>query len=484
MSVAAAQENARVGAGRRALVPLGLALLAAALLLDPPGSLAPPAWRCAAIAAVMALWWVSEALPLPVTALLPLAAFPLLGLGSFEATTTAYAHPLVMLFFGGFVVGIAIERHGLHLRLARAMLRVAGDSVRARLGGLMLATALLSMWLNNTSTTLAMLPVALALVPAQGGNNAATARTLLLGVAYAATIGGLATLVGTAPNALLAGYLAQVHGVQVGFAQWLVVGVPVSAVLLVAAWAWLGRPLRGSALPVLAAPAAGTRLDAPQRRVAAVFGLLVLAWLTRPLLARALPELTDAGLAMLAAFALFVLPDGRDPRAGAKHPGRGRTLLTWEDLAALPWGVLILFGGGLALGGAMETSGLAAAIGEALQPALAWPALLALAAVVVTLIVLTEFASNTAIAAAFLPVVGALAAASGAPVALLAVPAGLATSCGFMLPAGTPPNAIVFAGGHVTAAQMARAGIVLNLLAAAVLALLVPPLVRLAGLTG
>lgn len=471
MSVSAAPEGAGGGALRAPLVALGALILAAVMLLDPPGTLAVPAWRCAGVAAVMALWWISEALPLPVTALLPLLVFPALDLGSFEATLAGYAHPLVALFFGGFVLGIAIERHGLHLRLARAVLGVAGDGPARRLGGIMAATAVLSMWLNNTSSTLAMLPVALALVPASMPGADRFARALLLGVAYAATIGGLATLVGTAPNAMLAAYLARVHALHIGFAQWMIIGVPLSAVLLAAAWAWLARPLRGLDLPPTARDAPLAPFSAAQRRVGVVFAAVLALWLARPLLAGSVPWLGDAGIAIGAAFALFVIPDGR-----------GQALLTWSHLARLPWGVLVLFGGGLALGAAMEASGLAGAIGAALGPVLGWPVLLALAAVVVTLIALTEFASNTAIAAAFLPVVGGLALAAGADVALYAIPAGLATSCGFMMPAGTPPNAIVFADGRVSIRDMVRAGFALNVLAAVALVLLVPLLARLAGL--
>jgi sodium-dependent dicarboxylate transporter 2/3/5 len=453
----------------------GPLLFAVVLVLPAPGGFSIAAWQVAALALWMATWWLTEALPLPVTALLPLLVLPVLGVSPLTPVAAQFAHPVVWLFFGGFALSLALERHGLHQRLVAAVLGVTGHGPRAALGGIMLATAGLSLWLNNTSAALAMLPAGRALIgrwPTGDEGAQRFARAVLLGIAYAATLGGLGTLVGTAPNAFLAAFLQDTYGIEIGFARWMLIGMPLAAVLLLASWALLVRQHRLPASdPPLQIALAQPPWTTGERRLAVVFGLLVAAWLLRPLAPWPwAAQLGDAGVAVAAALVLFVMPSGG---------GDTRPLLEWSDLDRLPWGVLVMFGGGLALAEAVSGSGLAQALGGVLTPLTGGPPWLILAAVVGSIILISELASNVAVAAAFLPVVGAFAVAGGGSVLELAIPAGLAASCAFMLPVGTPPNALAFSEGVLSVRDMARAGMYLNLLSWLLLTLAVPPLLRL-----
>jgi len=452
----------------------GPALFGLLLAIPAPAGFPPAAWQVAALTLWMGAWWLTEALPLAVTALLPLLVLPALGVLQFEPVAAQFAHPVVWLFFGGFALSLAIERHGLHQRLVAAVLRVSGQGPRAALGGVMLATAALSMWVNNTSAALAMLPAGRALIdrwPQHDAGAPRFARAVLLGVAYAATLGGLGTLVGTAPNAFLAAFLESRYGIEIGFARWMLIGVPLAGTLLLASW-WL--LIRQHRLPASGPPLGLALAPGPwssgERRLAVVFGLVVAAWLARPLAPWPWAEqLGDAGVAVAGALVLFLMPIG----GGDREP-----LLAWRDVERMPWGVLVMFGGGLALAEAVSASGLAQALGGALGPLANGPAWVILAVVVASIILMSEFASNVAVAAAFLPVVGALAAASGGDIVALVIPAGLAASCAFMLPVGTPPNALAFSQGVLRVRDMARAGLYLNLLAWALLSLTMPPLLR------
>lgn len=458
---------------RRVGLGLGAVLFAALLLLPPPDGLSLPAWRTAAMAVLMAVWWASEALPVAATALLPLVLVPLLGIGDMDAAAAPFANPLIFLFLGGFVLALAMQRWNLHRRIALAVVARSGRRPEGLIAGFMGATAFLSMWVSNTATTMMMLAIAVSVVgvvvraPADAAPAPAPARNfataLMLGIAYAASIGGLATLIGTPPNALLAAFVAERTGTEIGFARWMAVGLPVSLLLLPVAWALLVRlvfPCAGAHTPDVAAIAemrrAMGRPSAAERRVAVVFALAALAWIGRPFLALVPPldRLSDPTIAVAAALALFLIPSGTV---------KGQTLMNWDWARRLPWGTLILFGGGLSLANAVAASGLAAWIGAALGGLAAWPSLLLVAAVAGVVLLLTELTSNTATTATFLPVIAALAAGAGLAPLLLLVPAALAASCAFMLPVATPPNAIVHGSGHVTLPQMVRAGLWLNL---------------------
>ena len=446
----------------------GPALFALVLLLPPPAGLAESGWRTAAVALWMAAWWIGEPIPLPATSLLPLALFPLLGTGSIEESAAPYADPLVFLFLGGFLIALAMERWGLHRRVALRIIRAVGTRPRRIVAGFMGSAAFISMWVSNTATTLLLLPIglsvaALAGTGEEGQRDPAFAPALLIGIAFAASLGGLGTLIGTPPNALTAAFLEETYGVEIGFARWLLVGLPFLVVALPFAYLLLTRwvlPIRLETLPGGRDLIEGEleRLGAVtrgERWVAAVFLLAAVLWTTSPLLEGRVPGLSDAGIAVGAGLLLFVLPV--DLR-------RGLFVLEWRWAERLPWGVLLLFGGGLSLASAIDRSGLAEWMAGRFAGLAEWPLLLLLAAITVVVILFSELASNTATAAAFLPVVGALAVSAGIDPVLLVVPAGLAASGGFMLPVATPPNAIVYGTGRISVPQLARAGVLLDLL--------------------
>jgi sodium-dependent dicarboxylate transporter 2/3/5 len=466
-------------ASRRRLIgmAIGIALFVLMLLLPPPATLSSEGWRVAAVGVLMAVFWVSEALPLPVTALLPLALFPLLGVAGIKAAAAPYANPVIFLFMGGFVVALAMERWQLHERIALFVLRFVGDRMDYLVGGFMVATAALSMWVSNTATTLMMLPIALSIVALykeRAPGNAASGSggqqwfpsALLLSVAYGATAGGMATLVGTPPNAFLAGFMRQTYGVEIGFAQWMKMALPLSILMLVIIW-WLitrvvfrlkGRTIEGAQELISERAERQGAMSTGEVRVAILFVLLAAAWVLRPWLNKLAPGvgLNDTVIAMIAAILAFMIPVDLK---------RGEFLMNWEWAQRLPFGVLILFGGGLTLASAISKSGLASWIGAQLAVVGTMPPVLIVMAMITVLIFLTELTSNTATTAAFLPVVAALAISLGEHPLLLVAPAALAASCAFMLPVATPPNAIVFASGHVSIGQMARAGVLLNVAA-------------------
>lgn len=445
-------------------------------MLPAPAGLTPAAWRTAAVGVLMAVWWVTEAIPIPATALLPLALFPLLGVADIRDAAAPFANPIIYLFLGGFLIARAMEATGLPRRIALGSIRVLGARPRSIVAGVMASCAFLSMWVSNTATALMMLPIGLsliALVPEgeDSDDDAAGERrrfgtALMLGIAYACSIGGMATLIGTPPNAFLAGFMLESYGVTIGFAEWMLFGVPVALVGLPLCYLLLTRvafPIRMRELPGgrelvdREARALGS-MSAAEWRVAVVFTLTAITWMTRPILVEhvgPLAGLSDAGIAMTAALALFLLPSGEPD---------GRRLLDWKLARDTPWGVLILFGGGLSLAAAVESTGLSAWFGTGVGGLSEWPITLLVLVVVAVVILLTELTSNTATAATFLPVLGGIAVGLGRDPLLLAVPAALAASGAFMLPVATPPNAIVYGSGAVRIEDMVRAGVWLNAL--------------------
>jgi sodium-dependent dicarboxylate transporter 2/3/5 len=469
----------------------GLAVFAVINVAPPPADMPAEAWPVAAVAGLMAVWWVSEAIPVPATALLPALLLPALGVRDPVQAAAPYGNPLIFLFLGGFLIAMAVQRWGLHKRLALAMLRRVGTNPHAMVGGFLVVAAALSMWLSNTATSIVLLPVALsvaAMVHRAGTEKtgpdarAALDAALLLAIAYGASIGGLATLIGTPPNALLAGFLLQRTGYSLGFARWMLFALPVTVILLAVAWLVLTRlafrlpsmPLPGARSTIRAELAGLGPVSGPELRVAVVFLTVAGAWLARPAVEGLLPGsavVTDPGIAIAGALALFVLPSGRRP---------GERLLDWPQTRRLPWGVLILFGGGLSLAAAIGETGLATWIANRLTGLEDLPLGAIVTGVTATIVMLTELTSNTATAATFLPLVAELAARLGHDPLVLAIPATLAASCAFMLPVATPPNAIIYGSGRVTMGQMAWAGLWLNVLATAVIvaaALVLLPLV-------
>jgi sodium-dependent dicarboxylate transporter 2/3/5 len=463
---------------RHRLIGLIVGPLAAAVVLASPApdGLSQEGWRTAAVGIWMAIWWMTEALPLAVTAMLPVILFPIVGVRSIEATTPSYAHPLVFLFLGGFLLARAMNVWALDRRLALTVLRSVGSSPPRVIGGLMAVTAFLSMWVSNTATAMVMLPIGLSIATTFANHKdqqaEGVAPALLLGIAYAATIGGMGTIVGTPPNALFAAFMAETYGIEIGFAEWMLIGVPLILVLLPLTWFVLTHvTFRITGLQSLQVTGvtegefvALEPISRAERLVAGVMLLVAASWIFRPLLMTALPwlRLSDAGIAITGALLLFLLPVDLK---------RGRFLLSWKEAAGIRWDVLILFGGGLALAAAIGESDLADWIGIQLIGLQALPVFLLLLAVGALIVFLGELASNTAIAAVFLPVAGATAIGMGEPALLLTLPIALFATLGFMLPVATPPNAVIFGSGVVDMRHMLRAGAILDVVGIIVVAL-------------
>lgn len=434
----------------------GLLLLIAPVFLPAPDGMADAAWLASGLALAMALWWLAEALPLAATALLPLAAAPVLGIADLGDVARSYSHPLIILFLGGFLLAKAIEKSGLHQRLAFTLLGVAGKSPGRVLAAIMLTTAFLSLWISNTASAMVVAPIAGSIAASQS-DRPAFGTALMLGVAFAATIGGMGSLIGTPPNAIFAAYVSTAYSLDVGFAQWAAVGVPVAVILLGLSWLVLARLTPGLDRRELAASFDGRQkaMSIAERRVALIAGLTALAWISRALIEWFFPAivLTDAGIAMLAAMTLFLVPSGN-----------GGQLLDWETAATLRWDVLVLFGGGLALAGILDQTELAAWIGGTIQGLAHLPELLFLLVIAALVVFIGELASNTAMAAIFLPIAGAAATSLNVDPVVFMLPVAFSASIGFMLPVATPPNAIVFANPAVTRSDMLRAGAPLDVI--------------------
>ncbi len=456
----------------------GALLFAVMMVIPAPADMSVLAWRAAAVGVLMATWWITEAIPIAATALLPIVLFPLLGVANVAASTAPFANPVIFLFLGGFIIAIALESCGLHRRLAIGILSVVGTRPANLILGFMVATAFISMWVSNSATVVMMLPMATSVMAlARGsGDSGAEGRAfdiaLLLGLAYAASIGGLGTIIGTPPNALFTGFMSETYGVKIGFLDWMLLGVPTVVLALPFAWVlltkWLFRigshPIAGGEEMLRAERLQLGAISRPEWTVAIIAMLTALAWITSPLIERVIPAVNDTGIAITGALLMFIVPVGMRPF---------RVAITWKQAERVPWSVLILFGGGLSLAAAIQETGLAGWIGGELVALAGWPLLLVIFVLTAVIIFLGELTSNTATAAAFLPVAGSLAVGIGVDPLMLAVPVAMAASCSFMMPVGTPPNAIVYGTGSVPMRQMARAGIWLNLFFMALLPLVV-----------
>lgn len=470
---------------------IGLILgpLIALLMIISGGPSAMPylAWLTAACMAWMAIWWMTEAVPVAVTALLPIVLFPLLGIASIKVATVSYAHPTIYLFLGGFVLALAIERWNLHKRVALSILLATNGDARTLMGGFMVTAALLSMWISNTATSIMLLPMGLAIIAVvsetvtdvSDKNKYNFQTALLLSIAYAATIGGVATLIGTPPNAFMAAFILDNYGIEIGFIEWMAVGLPITIIMLPIAWLVLSRlafsfdfqtSVQTRSKLVQMRDELGP-MSSEEKRVAAVFIMTALSWAFRPVLDNwsMLSGISDTGIAVIAAISLFLIP---------APSTNGERLLDWDATRKLPWGILVLFGGGLSLASAVSSSGLGTAIGEALSLLQTVDMIILVVAVATLIIFLTELTSNLATTATFLPVLGAISLQIGIDPMVLLVPVALAASCAFMLPVATPPNAIVYSSGGISIAQMSRAGLWLNIVGivvvSAVSILLVP----------
>ncbi|MBU3666749.1 MAG: DASS family sodium-coupled anion symporter [Chthoniobacterales bacterium] len=453
----------------------GLAAASALLvffpLASPPEGLSVAGWRTAGVALAMAVLWVTEAIPIPATALLPIVLFPLLGVASVKEAAAPFANPVIYLFMGGFFLALGCQRWRLHQRIALHIIGTTGSRVTRVLGGVMASTAFISMWVSNSATAVMMLPIALSLVALLrehlGDANARATEGLgiamMLGVAYASNIGGMGTLVGTPPNALLAGFISETYGFHIGFGRWMLVGVPLVIVGTVLTHAILVRlclPDRTLDVPGLSGQVRSELsklgpLSRGEIKVASVFLAAAFCWVAQPLFKSFAPGVNDTTIAMGAAILLFCLPVN----------WRERTfVLGWEDVREFPWGVLVLMGGGLSMAEMMDKTGLAAWLGTLTAAWQGFPILLVVLMVTAAIVFLSELASNTATAATFLPVVASVSLGMGQNPLLLAIPATLAASCAFMLPVGTPPNAVAYATGFVPLPRMLRIGLWINFL--------------------
>ena len=448
---------------------IGIFLFFTIFFLPSPSGLTESAWLVSAVAVLMVTWWATEAIPIPVTSLLPLALFPILGVTSIETAALPYANKNIYLFLGGFLIALSIERSGLHKRLALIMIKRLGSDGPKLIGGFMLVSALISMWVMNTSTTLMLLPIGLAIcsvvaktVPNMSEKDKGNFdKALLLSIAYAATIGGMSTLVGTAPNIVFSSFMQEVYNLEISMVDWMKLGVPVAIFMLALAWFILTKVV----YPVNFAASDETKrtlskmlydmgpMSKDEFRVGIVFSIAAGLWMFRSLIDNYVIGLTDAGIAIIIAIALFIIPSS----------GRKGELLAWEQSSKLPWGLLLLFGGGLSLGVQINDTGLGLWIGQSLVSLKTVPLMILVMAVAALIIFLTEVTSNVATTSTFLPVFGAVAVAVGVTPEVLTVPVVLAASCAFMLPVATPPNAIVYGANKFKIIDMMRAGFLINI---------------------
>ena len=452
---------------------LGVTAAVVVMLLPTPEGLSLEAHKTAALFLLMGIWWATEAVPVAVTALVPLALFPMLGIVDIQSAANPYANKTIYLFFGGFLIATAIQKWDLHKRIALFVLEYAGSNGASLILGFMLTAAVISMWVMNTATTIMLLPIGLAVITVVKETVRGLSEkemesfqlALLLGIAYGATIGGMSTLIGTGPNGMLAAFMADNYNLDISFVDWMKVGVPLSAVMLPCSWLILTRvifkvefetsqetkDLLSSMKQELG------KFDGAEFKVFVVFVLTAITWMLRTVLddINGLEGLSDAGIAMISALFLFLLPSGNKEKKGA--------LLEWKDAQEnVPWGLLVLFGGGLSLANAVQATGLAVWMGNLIPQGIS---IVLIVILVVTMIIfLTELTSNMATTATFLPVVAAIAIQSDFNPLLVTAAVALAASCAFMLPVATPPNAIVFGSGLIRVPQMARAGFLINVL--------------------
>ena len=449
---------------------LGPLMFILIILFFHPNGLTKPANAVLASAVWIAVWWITEALPIAVTALLPIILFPLSGGLKLEETTASYGHKYVFLYIGGFIVAIAIEKWNLHKRIALNIIKIVGTNVVKIILGFMIATAFLSMWISNTATSVMILPIGMAIVTQLKDNpktiqdeNLIFGKALMLAIAYSASIGGMATLIGTPPNLVLAGVVKETYGIEITFSQWFIFGFPISVMLLFICWLYLTKvafKFKQKAFPggreeIRAQLKALGKMTYEEKTVLVVFACTAFAWISRSfLLKQIVPAIDDTIIAITAGAVLFLLPSKE----------KNERILDWEDAIKLPWGIILLFGGGMALAIGFESSGLAVWIGQQMTSLSALPLILILLILITSVNFLTEITSNLATTAMILPVLVSMASAIGVHPYLLLLGATVAASCAFMLPVATPPNAVVFGSGYLKIEDMVRKGFWMNII--------------------
>ena len=461
---------------------IGIIFLIATCLLPSPESLNNKAWLTLGVAILMATWWLTEAIPLPATGLLPLVLFPLLGISSIKDTAQAFSHPIIFLFMGGFIIGLAMQHTGLHKRIAYYIISKFKSSPKSLVFGFMCATAFLSMWISNSATAIMMLPIALSIITVfkEDKNDIKDNnfdKALVLSIAFSATIGGIATIIGTPPNTVMAAMLSEIYNYEINFVDWLKIGLPTSIILLPITWiilTFLCFPLNSKAsikdkvikdkIKELG------KISQDEIMVGIVFIITASLWISRKWLSTALDgvipagALNDSTIAIMAAIFLFIIPSNRPKR---------KRLIDWQVAQNIPWGALILIGGGLSLATVINSSGLATWIGSLSSNLSNISIVFIVLICIVSIIVLTELTSNTATASTFIPIMGATALGLGQDPLLLIIPATLAASCAFMMPVATPPNTIAYASGHLKISDMIKAGIWLNIISIIIIGMII-----------
>jgi sodium-dependent dicarboxylate transporter 2/3/5 len=458
---------------------LGPVLFIVILRFFHPEGLSETANAILASAVWVAIWWITEALPIAVTALLPIVLFPLSGGLSLSETTASYGHKYIFLFIGGFILAIAIEKWNLHRRIALNIIKLVGTNMVNIILGFMIATAFLSMWISNTATAVMILPVGMAIVdqlkdnPLTIGNeNQIFGKALMLAIAYSASIGGMATLIGTPPNLVLAGVVQETYGVEISFSQWFSFGFPISVLLLVICWLYLTRvafrfkqkTFPGGRNEIRKQLKSLGKVSYEEKAVLIVFVLTAFAWISRSFLIKQfVPAIDDTIIAMTFAILLFIIPSKEN----------GKKIIAWEDAVKLPWGILLLFGGGMALALGFDSSGLALWLGQQMTNLEALSLFLLLFILITAVNFLTEITSNLATTAMLLPVLAPLATILDVHPYFLMVGATVAASCAFMLPVATPPNAVVFGSGYLKIEDMVKKGVWMNIISIILLTVIV-----------
>ena len=457
----------------------GPLLFLAMQFFSPPAGMSESAYSLLSITLWMALWWVTESVPIAITALLPIILFPMTGAVDLQTTTASYGHKYIFLYMGGFMLAIAIEKWNLHKRIALNIIKIIGTNISKIILGFMVATAFLSMWISNTATAVMMLPIAMSIVAQLQDNpntekneNLIFGKALMLSIAYSASIGGMATLIGTPPNLVFAGYVEETYGIEITFLQWFKFGVPIAIPLLVIAWLYLtkfafkfkqkefpGGKEEINRLLVLIGP-----MKREEKLVSSIFVLTAFCWITRSfILQEFFPFIDDTIIAMTAGILLFVVPASDFKKR----------LITWEDAVKLPWGIILLFGGGMALAAGFQITGLASWLGAQMS-VFQGLSLLVLVFVIITLVnFFTEFTSNLATTAMLLPILAPIAISLNINPYMLMVACTIAASCAFMMPVATPPNAVVFGSGYLRIPDMIKSGIWMNIISILFLTLMV-----------
>jgi len=450
---------------------LGPLFFTITLLFFKPESLSPEGIAVLATTLWVAIWWIFEVVPIAVTAMLPIILFPITGAMELSITTAAFGHKYVFLYIGGFTIAIAIEKWNLHKRIALTVINIIGTSVNRIILGFMLATAFLSMWISNTATTVMMLPIGMAIISQLKDNpetkedeNATFGKALMLAIAYSASIGGIATLIGTPPNLIFAGILEEQYNIEMTFSKWIIYGLPISILLLFICWKYLTnvafkfkqKDFPGGKSEIKRLLTSLGKISYEEKTVLIVFCVTAFLWMTRSfLISKLIPAIDDTIIAMASATILFLLP--------TKNKKESK-IINWESAVKLPWGILLLFGGGLALAEGFKTSGLAEWIGTQVTQFEQLPLFALLFVLILAVNFLTEITSNLATTAMLLPIIAPIALVLNVHPFTLMVGITVAASCAFMLPVATPPNAIVFGSGYLKIPDMMRTGILMNLI--------------------